>query len=292
MKVQDLLELLLLSALWGGSFLFMRTATPEFGAFALVELRTVIATACLFPVLLFARKWNDVKQYWKPILIIGLINTAIPFSLFSYATVHLGAGFGSILNATAPMFGAIVAYLWLKESLSNIAVLGLVTGFIGVVVISSARMELNFTLAILHILAALTATCAYGFAACYTKRYLAGVSTLAIATGSQIFAAIALFPFAVATWPSVMPSTDAWIQVIFLGVACTGLAYILYFRLIANVGASKAITVAYLIPVFGVFWGVTFLDESVSLLLIAGAGLILLGVAMTTGMFKRNAYSN
>lgn len=291
MKVQDMLELLLLSALWGSSFLFMRTATPEFGAFALVELRTVIAAVCLFPVLLFARKWTDMKLYWRPILVIGMINTAIPFSLFSYATVHLGAGFGSVLNATAPMFGAIVAYLWLKENLSNVAVIGLVIGFIGVVVLSAARMELNFNLAIFPILAALSATCAYGFAACYTKRNLAGVSTLAIATGSQIFAALALLPFAIATWPVVIPATDAWIQVIFLGVACTGLAYILYFRLIANVGASKAITVAYLIPVFGVFWGVTFLDESLSLSLVVGAGLILLGVAMTTGIFKKRTYN-
>lgn len=287
MKISDLLELLLLAALWGSSFLFMRTATPEFGAFALVELRTAIAALCLLPVLLLARKLQDVIIHWKPILIIGMINTAIPFVLFSYATVYLGAGLGSILNATAPMFGAIIAFLWLKESLSGLAIMGLIAGFCGVVMISLARAELDFTLAVLPVMAALSATCAYGLAVCYTRKYMAKISVLAIAAGSQIFAAIALLPFAIATWPTTLPSLNIWFQVVFLGIACTGVAYLLYFRLIANIGASKAITVAYLIPIFGVIWGVVFLDERVTLPLMIGAAMILVGVAMTTGVFKR-----
>ena len=293
MKPQDLLELILLAAVWGASFLFMRTATPEFGAVALVAVRTAVAAVFLLPILLFTRKHIDVVKYWKPILFVGLVNTAIPFCLFSYATVELGAGFGSILNATAPMFGALVGYLWLRDQLSPVAVVGLITGFAGVVVISSARSGLQLDVAVVPVLAALAATFSYGVAACYAKRYLVGVGTLAIATGSQAYAALALAPFAVLYWPEQMPSMSAWWQVIVLGVACTAFAYILYFRLIANVGAAKAITVAYLVPVFGVLWGVIFLAEIVTVTLMVGAALILLGVGLTTGLWRfwHKAYS-
>ncbi len=286
MRMQDLAELILLGAIWGASFLFMRSATPEFGAFALVVLRTGVAALCLLPLLLMSKKLHVVKHHWKAILFVGMANTAIPFCLFAYSTVHLGAGLASILNATAPMFGAIVAFLWLKDNLTTSAVVGLVIGFFGVVVISALRTGIELSLAILPILAALAATCGYGIAACYTKQFLSGVNTLAIATGSQVFATLALIPLAIVSWPETNPSVDAWIQVIALGVVCTGLAYILYFRLIANVGAAKAITVAYLVPVFGVCWGVVFLNEIVTPLMIVGAALILLGVSLTTGVLK------
>lgn len=286
MRITDTLELLLLAAVWGASFLFMRTATPEFGAVPLVAVRTGIATLCLLPFLFAARKVKDVKGHWREILVVGVMNTALPFVLFSYATVLLGAGMGSVLNATAPMFGAVIAHFWLKDRLSNLAVLGLFTGFIGVLVLTNARNSVELSNAILPVLAALGATCAYGFAACYTKRNLSGVNTLAIAAGSQGFATLILLPLAVATWPSQFPSTEAWIQVLVLGVACTGIAYILYFRLIANIGAAKAITVAYLVPVFGVLWGVMFINETVNSELLTGAGLILLGVGLTTGLIK------
>lgn len=286
MKLSDLLELTLLGAIWGMSFLFMRTATPEFGAIGLVEARTAIAALFLLPLVLLRKQLSGLKQNWWPILIVGLVNTAIPFCLFSYATVALGAGLGSILNATAPMFGAVVAYVWLKDQLSKWAICGLVTGFIGVGIISVARSGLTGELSLLPLLAALTATFCYGLAASYTKRKLVGVNTLAIATGSQIFAALALLPLAIVTWPDVPPSNEAWWQVIILGIACTAIAYIMYFRLISNVGAAKAITVAYLVPVFGVLWGILFLDEILTPGMLAGAALILLGVGLTTGLIK------
>jgi drug/metabolite transporter (DMT)-like permease len=286
MRLQDIFELVLLAAIWGASFLFMRSATPEFGAISLVVLRTGIAALCLLPLLLMSKKVKVVKKHWKAIFFVGMTNTAIPFCLFAYSTVLLGAGLASILNATAPMFGAIVAYLWLKQNLSTTAVVGLVVGFFGVVVISAVRTGVELSLAMLPIFAALAATCLYGIAACFTKQYLSGVSTMAIATGSQVFATIALVPLAVISWPETNPSNDAWLQVITLGVLCTGLAYILYFRLIENLGAAKAISVAYLIPVFGVCWGVVFLDEIVTPLMIVGAVLILLGVSLTTGVIK------
>lgn len=286
MKIQDIVELTVLGAIWGMSFLFMRTATPEFGAIPLVAMRTATAAIFLLPLLLARRKMKDLKANWLPIFVVGLINTAIPFCLFSYATVHLGAGFGSILNATAPMFGAIVGYLWLKDQLSNMAIVGLLIGFLGVIVISLARTGITSEFEYLPILASLAATCAYGIAACYTKRKLAGVNTLAIASGSQLFATLALIPLAFYTWPEAMPSANAWGQVLILGIVCTAIAYVMYFRLIANIGASNAITVAYLVPVFGVIWGIVFLDEILTPLMFVGGCTILLGVGMTTGVIK------
>lgn len=286
MRMQDLGELILLASIWGMSFLFMRSATPEFGAIAMVTVRTGIAALCLLPVLLMRKRSSIVFQYWRPILFVGLVNTALPFCLFSYSTVLLGAGFASILNATAPMFGAVVAFLWLKERLSTLAVVGLFIGFCGVVVLSSARTGVALSTTLLPILAALMSTCSYGIAACFTRRYLSGVNTLAIATGSQIFATVVLLPLAMFNLPSNMPSFHAWWQVIVLGVACTGFAYILYFRLINNIGAAKAITVAYLVPVFGVLWGMVFLSERLTPLMIIGGSLILLGVSLTTGVLR------
>ncbi len=289
MRVQDFIELTLLGAIWGASFLFMRSATPEFGAIGLVIVRTGVAALCLLPLLLMSRKLHVVKQHWRPILFVGIVNTAIPFCLFSYSTVLLGAGLASILNATAPMFGAVVAFWWLKDRLTPLAVWGLVLGFTGVAVVSMVRTGVDVSVTLLPIFLALMSTCAYGIAACYTKQYLSCVNTLAIAAGSQVFATLVLAPLALWYWPEQSPSTNAWIQAIVLGVACTGIAYILYFRLIANIGAPRAITVAYLVPMFGVMWGVLFLNEVVTPLMIIGATMILLGVSLTTGVIKLRA---
>jgi drug/metabolite transporter (DMT)-like permease len=281
------IELLLLSAIWGASFLFMRNTSADFGPIMLITLRTGIAALVLIPFLLYQQQWQLMCRYWLPILLVALTNTAIPFCLFSYSTLYLGAGYASVLNATAPMFAAVVGFYWLKDNLSLVAVLGLIVGFIGVLLLSLARQNTDFETSLLPILAALCATLLYGVAACLTKRYLQGVNPLAIATGSQCFAVLVLAPLSLFFWPATMPSIQSWWQVLALGVVCTAIAYILYFRLIANVGAAKAITVAYLVPVFGVLWGMTFLNEYLTPGMWFGAALVLLGVALTTGLIRR-----
>jgi drug/metabolite transporter (DMT)-like permease len=288
MPIKYFFELLLLSALWGASFLFMRTTTGEFGPIMLITLRTGIAAIALLPFFLYAKLLDQVRANWQAILFVGLTNTAIPFCLLSYSAFILGAGYASILNATAPMFGAIVGYFWLKDNLSHIAIFGLVLGFFGVVTLSFAKstQDSGQVMPWVPIILALCATFLYGLAACYTKKHLKGVNVLAIVTGSQAFSAMCLLPISVFFWPENNPSTESWMQVLALGLFCTAIAYILYFRLIANVGADKAITVAYLVPVFGVVWGIIFLQEKLSLMMWVGASLILLGVALSTGLFK------
>ncbi|MBC3766561.1 DMT family transporter [Neptunicella marina] len=287
MNTISTLELILLSAMWGASFLFMREASPQFGPVALIMLRTAIATLFLLPFLLVSRQVKDCVLHWKAICMVGLVNTAIPFCLFAFATLTLGAGYTSIINACAPMFAAIIAFFWLGQRLTRSAIVGLVIGFSGVVVlVSGDHGQLTENIA-LPVLAGLGATALYGLAVCMTKHYLTGVRSLAIATGSQLFSAIILLPFAVFTWPETAPSSKAWWQICALGIACTGFAYILYFRLIANVGISKAVSVAYLVPLFGIVWGALFLGEVISVDMIMGGLTILLGVSLTTGLWQR-----
>lgn len=279
----SIFKLLLLGAIWGSSFLFMRAATPEFGVYALVEVRTVLATLFLAPFVLLRNQWRDVITHWQHISVIGVVNTAIPFCLFNYSSLHLEAGYNSILNATAPMFGALIAFAWLSDRLSRSAIIGLFIGFFGVTQLSWAKVsegEVSF----MPIATALIATFCYGVAASYMKRYMSGIKPLAIAAGSQLFASIVLLPLALLTWPATSPSLDAWWQAITLAIACTGIAYILYFDLIAIIGPARAITVAYLVPLFGVIWGATFLSERLSMPVYLGGICILLGVALTNGL--------
>jgi drug/metabolite transporter (DMT)-like permease len=287
MDKQSLFELILLAALWGSSFLFMRVGSPEFGPILFMALRTVIASLCLYPLMLVKKQQHSLTGYWPKMLMLGALNTAIPFAFFGYAILHLSAGVTSVLNATTPMFGALVAYFWLKDKLSVSSSLGLVLGFVGVYFLVSDKLNSQATQIILPTLAVLGATLCYDIAANFTKRHFQGVKPLALAAGSQISASLMLLPFSLFFLPRTLPSADAIYSVIILGVLCTGLAYILFFRLITDLGPTKAISVTYLIPVFGLFWGYVFLDEQVTYSIIMGCLMILAGVGMTTGVLSR-----
>ncbi|MBQ4829180.1 DMT family transporter [Alteromonas sp. CI.11.F.A3] len=290
MGLRDIAALLLLASIWGGSFIFMRVAAPEFGIYVLVAIRTVLATCVLLPILMMTGGVNQIFRYWFPIALVGLANTAVPFVLFNYSSLHLEAGVNAILNATAPMFGALVAWLWLGDKLTPTAIAGLALGFLGVTVISQQKLG-EGDISFVPILTALLATTCYGIAASMMKRWLQGVRPLVVATGSQAMASIMLAPFALSTLPATMPSTNAWLNAVALAILGTAIAYILYFKLIANVGPAKAISVAYMVPLFGIIWGVLFLQEHLSLQTIVGGVMILTGVALTTGvigMIKRS----
>lgn len=282
MTRRDLLDLLLLGAIWGSSFLFMRVTAPEFGPVPLIAVRVSVAAVFLAIVLARRSGFSEMKGRMVALGLVGAINSAVPFSLFAFATLSLTAGFAAVLNATAPLFGALVAYVWLKESLSSARVSGLAIGFAGVLILVSGRLSLAGDL--WAIFAGLLAALCYGIAAHYTKKRLAGASPLVIATGSQIGAAALLAAPAIYFWPARMPSLSAWLFALVLGVVCTGLAYILYFRLIARAGAAKAIAVTYLIPVFGMGWGWVFLSERITASMVLGCAVILLGIAMATGV--------
>lgn len=287
MTGRHLLQLTALAAIWGGSFLFMRIGAPEMGPVMLIALRTAIAGLFLLPFLYAYRAYRDVRENLPLIALVGILGSAIPFSLLAYATLHISAGFASVLNATTPLSGALVAGFWLQERLSVGALLGLLVGFSGVIVLVWGRGHLPSVDFGLAVVAALGATLFYALAANITMRWLKAVKPLALASLSQVFAALALTPLALLLLPDQMPSMDAWWSVILLGVVCTGAAYILYFHLIRQVGSTKTLTVTYLIPAFGLFWGWAFLQEEVTWSTIVGCLLILAGVGMTSGVFSR-----
>jgi drug/metabolite transporter (DMT)-like permease len=290
-KPRDLIELLLLAALWGASFLFMRLGAAEFGPVALAALRVGGATLALAPLLLWRGHASALRSHWRAVALVGVVNSALPFVLFSIAALAIDAGLSSIFNATAPLWGALIAWLWLGERLTRSRVAGLAGGFGGVLWLAwdqaSFKPGEHGVSAAVSIGACLAATLCYGFAANYTKRRLGGVAPLAVATGSQLAATLVLAGPAFVLWPAAAPGARAWLALAALALLCTALAYLLYFRLIAHLGAARAIAVTYLIPLFGVLWGALFLGEAVSPAMGVGGVLILLGTALATGLLRR-----
>ena len=286
MKTRDLIDLVALGLLWGASFLFMRIAGPEFGAFALVEVRVAIAAAVLLPMLLLRGQGGALAGNWRPLSILGVFNTALPFFLLTWATLYLTAGTSGILNATAPIFTAIVAWAWLGEKLTISRSAGLLVGSVGVWLLVRDKIGDSMGDTTLAVIAALGGAFLYGVGGNFTRRYASHVKPLAIATGSQIAAALSLLPVAVLTWPESPVSLTAWTAAIVMGVFSTALAYILYFRLIANTGPTNAITVTYLIPLFAMVLGAVVIDEPITVSMIVGCAVILLGTALATGLVR------
>lgn len=284
MRRRDLLDLLLLAAVWGGSFLFMRVAVGEFGPVALIELRVGLAALFLLPAALWRGKLPIITRHWKAILVVGTLNAALPFLLYAYAAQSLGAGFLSVANAVTPVWGAVVGWLWLKDRLPWSRSLGLAIGLLGIVVLVWDKLNFQSGGTGPAVLAAVSAPVFYGIAANWTKRFLTGVDALSNATGSMLAATLVLLPLALVTWPQTPVSGMAWGATILLAVVCTGAAYIVFFRLIANVGPTGAVSVTFLVPVFGVVWGAWFLDEAITPSILTGAGIILVGTALALGL--------
>jgi drug/metabolite transporter (DMT)-like permease len=281
MSRRDLFDLILLGAIWGAAFLFTRVAVPSFGPVALVEVRVTIAAAMLLALLVARGQLGELRGRWKALTIIALLNTAVPFALFAYATRTVPAGFAAVLNSTVPLFGALVGRAFFGEKLGGTRAVGLAIGFGGVLALVAPRLQVAGSP--LAIAAALSASMMYAIAAHLTRRIAPGVSAVVLSAGSLLASVAILAVPAVILWPETMPSSGAWMATLALAVFCTGIAYILYFRLLARVGAAGAVAVTYLIPLFGMIWGGIFLSEHLTLPMLAGCALILLGVSVTTG---------
>ncbi len=264
----------------------MRVAAPEFGPVAMIALRTGIAALMLSPLLFDARTRGEIRSHWKPLLIVGITNSALPFCMFGYSMLYLNAGFDAILNATTPLWTAAIAALWFRTPLTRTAVLGLALGVTGVGVLVSDSLSLQGANVPAAIAAVMIATLSYGFAANYSKRHLVGIKPTTVAFASMAFAALILLVPALAMLPAAPVSVRAWLATLSLGVFCTGFAYVLYFRLIAQVGAAFAASVTFLVPVFGMIWGALFLSERVTPLMLAGCVVILLGAALIAGKIR------
>jgi drug/metabolite transporter (DMT)-like permease len=280
MRAADAARLAALAALWGGSFLFMRVAVVPLGAVATAELRVLLAAAALLAWLRIAGIRLGWHAEWRLYLAVGLINSAAPFALYAFSALHLPVSYLVVLNATSPLFGALVSAVWLGERLTARAALGLLAGVGGVALLVGVGPVPPTTSVVWAIAASLLAAACYAVAAAYLKRRPRAPAPAAVATGSQLAATVALLPLVPVLPAAAWPSRGEWLAVAMLGVLCTAIPYLLYFRLIADVGATRALTVTFLIPVFGMLWGAVFLGETITATMAAGCGLVLLGTAL------------
>ena len=291
-----LADFLVLAAIWGASFLFMRLAAVELGALPTAALRVAIASLFLLPLLVAKGHWPALRAHWKPVLFVGALNSGLPFALYAFAVMHITTGFSSILNATVPLFGALVAWVWLGDKPGLSRTVGLAIGFGGVVLLAGGQASFKPNASGIApawaVLACLAATTCYALSASFTKKHIPSLPPLVTATGSQIGATLALAVPALWFHPDHLPSASAWGALVALGVLCTGIAYILYFRLIDRAGPARALTVTFLIPVFAIAYGVLLLGEEVTSWMLVCGAVILAGTALSSGLVKLRALSS
>jgi drug/metabolite transporter (DMT)-like permease len=258
-------EIVVLGAIWGASFLFMRMAAPVFGAAPLVDLRLALGCAVLLPFL-----W----KLWPKLALIGAINSAVPFVLFAWAAQRAPAGIGAICNSMTVLFTALVGFLFFGERISLRRSIALIVGFAGVIVLASGKTagaSVGWA-----VVAGASAAFLYGIGLNLVRRHLTGMPPAAVAAATLGTSTLLLLPFAIAQWPNHAIPAKAWLATGMLGVLCTGIAFVMYYRLIARVGAGRASTVTYMVPLFGVAWAWMLLGEAVTGTMLV-AGLLIVG---------------
>ncbi|GLO63264.1 hypothetical protein MACH09_37720 [Vibrio sp. MACH09] len=290
MPISSAIQLILLAAIWGSSFLFMRIAVPALGPAMMIELRVLLAALFLFVVAIVMKRRLDFFQYKMHFFIIGLFNTALPFLLFAYAVQTLNASTLSILNSTAAIWGTAIGVFWTKTPLTRKKTVGLCLGVLGVVVLvgwDAGQLEEGSGLAIF---AGIMAAACYGIASNYTKT-APPMSSFNNAHGNMWAASLIVLPLLPFFPVKEAIGVEISLSVIALGVLCTGIAYLLYFKLIADVGAASALSVTFLIPAFGIFWGHLILDEPIGWNTVFGTLLVVSGTMLVTG-FSLKAFVN
>jgi drug/metabolite transporter (DMT)-like permease len=275
MNGADAARLAALAAIWGSSFLFIRITSPVIGPVATADLRMLIAGAALsawFAATGFDPQW---RRWWRYYLLIGTLTSALPFLLFAFAALELTAGMLVVINATSPMWGAVLSALILGERLSPLGIAGLALGVCGVALLAAPEGSAS----LLSLCAALAAAFCYGLSAAVMRRWSRDAPSRGMAVGTQIAGGLLLLPL-LALSPPAMPGPGVIACLVVLGLVCGALAYLLYFRLIADIGAAGALTVTYLIPVFGILWGALFLGEPLEPAMLGGAALVIAGTVL------------
>ena len=287
MSLQDTARLLLLAIIWGASFLLMRIAAPEFGPVPLIFLRSAVAAVCFAAVFRVARNRALLRQHLGAFVLLGIVNTALPFSLLAYSTLSLEAGFTSLLNATTPIFAAVIGAAMFSTPLRKTQVLGLAVALTGVAILSWDRLSFKPGGSGLAVIAALAASASYGVAVNFTKHQLATIPPQVVSAGALVMSSLVLLVPGLILWPEETPSTRAWSSALLLAVVCTALAYALFFSLLKRSGAMAASSVTFLIPVFAILWGAAILGETIDPQLLLGMLVTLAGTALAVGIFPR-----
>lgn len=289
MRPRDVFELLVLSVLWGGAYLFTRSAVPAFGPAPLVALRLGIAALVLLPFVVWR---GALAQLWaepRVLFMVGVPFTAVPFTLMTWGALHITAGVSAVLSATAPMFAALIARFVLKERLGPWRVAGLGVGFAGVLwLVSGAPMAMRSAQGVLGAAAVLGMAMLWSVGAIWTRRHTAGADALLTTTGALGAASLALAPLAWATWPAEPPGARAWAEMAFLGLGSSGLGMLMYFRLLRRIGAVRSMSVSFLSPLVAMVSGALYLGEALTVSMLGGCAVVLLGTAMSLGLVGRS----
>lgn len=275
MTPADAARLVALAAIWGASFLFIRITAPAIGPVATADVRMLIAGGALAAYLAYSGFDAQWRRWWRYYVLIGALNSAAPFLLYAYSALELSAGLMAVINATSPMWGAVLSALILRDRLFARRVAGLVLGVAGVALVCGPQGSGGW----LAIAAALGAAFCYGLTGVVLRRWARDTSARGMAVGTQITGGALLLPLMVLA-PPPAPGATVVLSMLALGLVCGALAYVLYFRLIADIGATGALTVTYLIPIFGVLWGAIFLGETLSAAMLAGALVVIAGTVL------------
>ena len=291
MKKIDIILLVTLAAIWGSSFVFMRISVEAFGAIALNAVRISVAALFLLGFLLQKKRRVEFIKNWRILLIIGLVNSALPFCLLAYSSLTLSGGTVSILNAITPIFTAWIAHFWLKDTLNRQQMLGLFISISGMCYLVWDKVDWSLA-SWLPILAGIVASLSYGFASNATKKYLKEISTMTSSAGSLFFSAIFVVTIALFFLPSTQHITShEWSSAIMLGILCTGIAFMIYFRLVKSIGPARTASVTFLIPIFAFIWGYLFLGEVVTIRMWIATIIILSGMSLVLQRRYGDRYS-
>ena len=283
MEIRYWILLTFLGALWGSAFMFIKVATPEFGPVALVNTRLIIASLIFLPILLRNKYIHLLKPIWKQVLVLAVMNNAIPFTLFSYASFGADSNILAILNATTAFNTMMIAYLWIGEDVTLKQLCGLVIGFVGVFILVNPQ---NSNTTLISSLSALLAAFFYSFSTVYIQKNSVNANKMVLIGWSVVFSALIMMPATIFYLPESIPSITAISSAIWLGAISTGLGFIGYVRLIDKIGAVKTSTVAYFLPVFGIIWGAIFLDEVITSTIIIGCLIVLIGIYLSNSNKK------
>ena len=268
----------ILGAVWGSAFMFIKIATPELGPIALVNIRLAVAGLIFIPFLLQQKYLKHFRSNLKSILVLSVINTALPFSLFAYASLESSSNMLSILNGTTAIMAVVISTIWLKIRLNLFQIMGVFIGLFGIVVLANPD---NVYISMKATIFCLSAAFCYALSANYIQKFAYKTNTIVLIGWSLVIASVLLLPVTFFNLPSQFPSNNVIFSILWLGVISTGVAFLGYVRLIEKVGAVKTATVAYFIPVFGVIWGYIFLGEPITLQILIGMILILIGIVFT-----------
>lgn len=292
MSAANLARLILLAAIWGASFLFMRIGVPVFGPGKLIALRVGLGALFLAGLALWWRRPLHWRANWRHFAFMGAFNSGLPFLLYAFAAQSLSASLLSIINAATPIYGALVAAIWLRTPLSRSVLAGLALGFGGVLLIVGGDTGQHGDGTWLATLAALAAPLGYALATSYARKHAGAIASFDQAHGSLWAASLTVLPLALLIPARSTPTPSDWLAVSALALLCTGWAYLIYFRLVREIGPARTLTVTFLIPVFGVLWGALFLHEAITPSMLAGGAIVLLGTALANGLIKPRGSTN